>query len=169
MRSLPRFSDWTVAPISPRVRALFLASVAVMFLHKVECWLTDEWLVSPFFQWLVSLAPRLDPDPAAALGEAMFLVFVVWLFAGLVMGGLLMRGGAAAWAALAIWGLTFGLEWHHVARAIARGGYYPGLVTAAVYLPLMAVFWRALLGLVQVPPRADRPPALGARPERPPA
>lgn len=146
-----RAAGWEVRPIGRRMQTIFLLSVAVMFLHKVECWVTDEWLESPFFSWLVSLGPALDPDPNAALGQAIFLVFVFWLFAGLFMGWLLMRGGASAFAALAVWGLTFLLEWHHPVRSLARGGYYPGLATALVYLPLMGWYWRELLGLVRRP------------------
>lgn len=142
------------APVDRRTSSLFLLSVLVMLAHKVECWVTEEWVESPFFQLLVSLGPDLDVNPAHAFGEALFLVFVFWLFAGLFMGWLLLRGGAAAWAALAVWGLTFVLEWHHVVRALARSGYYPGLYTAVVYLVVMAVYWRSLLSLVHRTPRA---------------
>jgi hypothetical protein len=140
-------------PIGRRMSSLFLVSVVVMGVHKVECWWTEEWVESPFFQLLVSLGPELDRDPAHAFGEALFLVFVTWLFAGLLMGWLLMRGGAAAWAALAVWGLTFVLEWHHLARSAARGGYYPGLYSALVYLAVMALYQRELWSLVRRVPR----------------
>lgn len=148
---MPNRSRWPlrVVPMSSRITQLFALSVGTMLLHKVECYWAEEWLESPLFQTLVALGHRVDPDPDHVLGEAMFLVFVTWLFAGLFMGWLVLRGGGWAWTALAVWGGTFVLEWHHVVRAIARGGYYPGLITALVYLAVMAVYWRELSRLVQ--------------------
>lgn len=127
------------------MKSLFLASIVAMFAHKVESWWAAEWLESPFFQALERTAQGLDPVPTASLGETIFLVFVTWLFVGLLMGWLVLRGGWGPIVALAFWGATFVLEWHHLGRAILRGGYYPGLVTSLVYLAIMAAYWGELL------------------------
>lgn len=135
----------TAPPLPRDMVRVFAVAVALMFLHKVECFLTAEWTVSPFFQWLISLGPRFGSTPEEVLGAAIFLVFVTWLFLGLAMGLLVLRGGWGPHIALGIWGLTYILEWHHVARSLAAGGYYSGLITAVAYLAWGVVYWRTLL------------------------
>jgi Protein of unknown function with HXXEE motif len=130
---------------SGSLKAWFVASVVVMAGHKWECWVTEEWLESPFFQRLIERGLGRDDDPQNAVGELVFLVFVFWLFSGLVMGAFVAWGGRAAQLAFAVWGLTFLLEFHHPFKAFDRGGYYPGLYTALVYLSLGPFYWRALL------------------------
>ncbi len=122
-----------------------MLAIVVMAAHKVECWFAREWLHSPFFAWLISLATRLGESPDDALGASIFLVFVIWLFVGLGMGLLMLRGGAGTLIALGLWGLTFLLEWHHVYRSIHVGGYYAGTISAVVYLALGPFYWVELL------------------------
>jgi len=143
------------------MKGLFLASVFLMFAHKVECWLLHEWLDSPFFQWLYESGGILAQTPEEAFGETVFLVFVTWLFFGLVLGLLMMQGGWGPIVALAGWGLTFGLEWHHLARALGQGEYYVGSVTSVLYLGLMLFYWRELLRLVRWGVESERSPSRG--------
>lgn len=139
-------------PISATMKRLFQASIALMAAHKVECWLTDEWTDSPFFTWLVELPAAGAPIPPEAAGELVFLTFVTWLFIGLTMAALVLRGGAGPAIALGLWGLTFLLEWHHVVRTITSGAYYSGVITAVLYLSLGLFYWRELLS--HLPERA---------------
>lgn len=132
-------------PPTRKMKILFGIAISLMFLHKVECWFSEEWLDSPFFLAIVNSAYWAGLEPAAIEGELMFLVFCVWLFIGLAMGWLVMWGGSGPGIALAIWGFTFILEWHHVFRTIGRGEYYPGIATAVVYLPFGLLYWRELL------------------------
>ena len=129
-------------PPSARLRALFALSVAMMFVHKAECWFAQEWLESPFFAMLIRVATERAASPEDALGGAMFVVFVFWLYVGLAMVLFVLRGGSGPIVALAGWGLTFVLEWHHVVRSVAHGGYYPGVVTAVPYLAIGPFYWR---------------------------
>jgi hypothetical protein len=80
-------------------------------------------------------------DSDAIVGEAMFLTFIFWLFCGLIMGWLILRGGAWPTLALGVWGLTYILEWHHLVRTAVKGGYYSGLVTAVLYLSFGLLFY----------------------------
>jgi hypothetical protein len=124
------------------VEQALLVSIAVMAAHKLECWITREWEVSPFFQWLV---PRLGArDP----GEVVFGVFVLWLMIGLALAWLLLVGGPARIVGLAAWGLTFGLEWHHLARVARRREYYAGAATAALYVAFGPYYWWQLWQIV---------------------
>ena len=113
---------------------VFLVAILLMALHKLECWFTSEWRVSPFFRWLIERAKGHDE------GEVVFLVFITWLFGGLGMGWLVLSGGWGPVVALGIWGLTFVLEWHHVVRSVHKRGYYSGLVTSVMYVSFGPVY-----------------------------
>lgn len=126
---------------SDALKNRFIIAVFLMFLHKVECWWTDEWLESPFFQALIHSAYWMGMEHDAIVGEAMFLSFIFWLFCGLIMGWLILRGGIWPTVALGVWGLTYVLEWHHLIRSVARGGYYSGLFTAIAYLSFGLLFY----------------------------
>jgi hypothetical protein len=131
--------------VSSRMLAYFAGAVVIMLAHKIECWLTAEWLESPFFQAVTTSSLARGNTVEDSFGEAIFITFVVWLFAGLGMGLLLLRGGRGPLIALGIWGLTFILEWHHIARALVAGEYYTGLFTSMAYLPFGFLYWRALV------------------------
>ena len=131
-----------IDPPSARLRALFALAVAGMLLHKVECWFAREWHESPFFAWVSRVAVEQSSSPEDAVGVAMFVSFNVWLFVGLAMVLLVLRGGAGPMVALAGWGLTFLLEWHHLVRAVASWHYYPGLWSAVAYVAIGPVYWR---------------------------
>ncbi|MCO4746204.1 MAG: hypothetical protein KC912_15510 [Proteobacteria bacterium] len=131
--------------ISLKMKGVFAGSALIMFAHKVECWWMHEWLDSPFFQWMYDSGGILATTPEDAFGETVFLAFISWLFAGLFMGYLVMRGGWGPIVALGVWGLTFILEWHHVIRTVVSGEYYVGAGTSVVYLAFMAYYWWVLL------------------------
>lgn len=140
-------------PISRRMSWVFLISVILMFAHKVECWLLHEWLDSPFFQWLYQSGGIIAENPEDAFGEMVFFAFISWLFAGLFMGFLIMRGGWGPHIALGIWGLTGILEWHHLGKTFVRDEYYGGLGTAMPFLLFMFYYWWELAKQVERLPR----------------
>lgn len=129
-------------PPSPRLVGWFGIAIVVMAIHKVECWYAREWLVSPLFAWVTHVAEARGSSIDDTVGAALFVSFVTWLFVGLAMVWLTLRGGRGPLIALALWGMTFLLEWHHVLRAIAAWDYYPGLYTAVVYLAIGPFYWR---------------------------
>lgn len=128
------------------MRVLFLLAVLLMGLHKLECWWTAEWLESPYFNHLVS--------ENLPMGEVIFRTFVFWLFVGLVAFAVALQGSGWPTLVLGVWGLTFVLEYHHLIRTLLKGGYYPGLYTALVYLPFGFVYWRELFRHL---PGSERP------------
>jgi hypothetical protein len=127
----------------------FLVAVAVMLVHKVECYAGEEWKVSPFFQELIANGPWADASREDALGEAIFLSFVCWLFIGLFMGATLMLGGGWSLVPLGIWGLTLLLETHHLWRSHRAGEAYVGVWTSILYLPVMVRYWVELVRCVR--------------------
>lgn len=127
---------------SPRMVGWFAVAVAAMAAHKVECWYEREWLVSPLFARLIGLAEAHGSSTADAIGAALFASFVWWLFVGLAMVLATLWGGRGPIVVLGLWGLTFALEWHHLARAVTAWDYYPGLYTAVVYVAIGPFYWR---------------------------
>jgi len=145
---------------SPRLVGWFAVAVVAMAAHKVECWYAREWLDSPLFARLIHAAQAQGTTPEDAIGAAFFASFVFWLFVGLTMVLLTLRGGRGPLVVLGLWGLTFVLEWHHVARSVAAWQYYPGLYTAVVYLAIGPFYWREWARHVQF--GADRRHAVGS-------
>ena len=143
----------TFDALSGRMKTYFAVSIFLMFLHKVECWYTEEWLDSPFFQAVISSSHWVGLSTEQIVGEAIFLTFCLWLFIGLIMGALVMKGGNWGAIALGIWGLTYLLEWHHLVRAALASGYYSGVYTSVFYLVFGVVYWRELAKHVHLKPR----------------
>jgi hypothetical protein len=127
----------------------FVVGIVLMFAHKVESWWTEEWSVSPFFGRLVESSARLSENTEAIVGEVIFLVFVTWLFIGLVMSALMMRGREWAVMGLSLWGLTFFMEAHHLIRTLSSWEYYSGTWTGVAYVAFGPVYWRELIATVR--------------------
>ena len=122
---------------SKRIRLLFLLSVLLMFVHKVECYFTSEWQVAPAYLLIQHLN--------FSAGKKVFLTFIITLFFSL-----LWLITATCWkfgliAFLAFWGLTFFLEIHHSVRSILSDGYYSGFYSSIIYILLGFFYWRELL------------------------
>jgi hypothetical protein len=130
--------------VSPRMVALFALSAFVMVVHKAECWVTVEWLVSPFYGWLVDLYRSYSDDPFNNVGQAAFTTFVTCLTVSVVAVTMLLSGRRGTWAFLALWGGMFFVEWHHIFRSVVAGEYYSGLYTAMVFVAIGPVYWRQL-------------------------
>ena len=125
---------------------VFLVSVVLMFVHKVECWVLHEWLELALLPVDLRVGRHPWPrTPEDAFGEAVFLSFISWLFAGLLKGALILWGGWGPFLALGVWGLTGILEWHHLLKSMIRGEYYVGLGTSLAYLGFMFYFWYELV------------------------
>ncbi len=145
----------TFDALSLRMKSYFLISIFLMLLHKIECYYTEEWLESPFFLAIITSSHWAGMDTTQMMGEVMFLVFCIWLFIGLFMGWLVLRGGNWGPIALAVWGLTYVLEWHHVIRTLARGEYYSGVYSSIVYLAFGFFYWRELSSHIHREPPAE--------------
>jgi len=127
--------------VSRRLYTLFVIAVAVMGVHKLESWWTFEWEVSPFFAFVASHMGSVE--------EGMFYAFIVWLFVGLGCAAGVMAGARIQQGLFAVYGLTFLEEFHHVIRTVEGGAYYPGVLSALVYIPLGVLYWRELIACVR--------------------
>lgn len=130
--------------VSRQMLAMFSGSAAVMLVHKVECWLTAEWVVSPFYQWAIGKFAAYSTDPAQNLGQAGFFTFVFCLAVSVLAISMLLSGRRGTHVFLGLWGVMFAVEWHHIVRSLVAGEYYSGLYTAIVFVALGPLYWRQL-------------------------
>ncbi len=127
------------APSGPLLDG-FLVSLAVMAVHKAECYWTREYEVCPVY---VTAARGRDPR------QTLFIGFVVTFLAMMGFVFLVLRGPPWPLLMLAVW-LAQGLhEIHHAAKSAAQRSYYPGTATALLFVAAidLLVFprWYALL------------------------
>ena len=69
---------------------------------------------------------------------------IMWWFL-IVTGFLLILGGKWTLRILALFGIVYFFELHHVVKGIIAGGYYPGMITGIAYPILGIFFWKELL------------------------
>ncbi len=73
---------------------------------------------------------------------ATFVTFQVMLWLLLVVAFLLLQGPKYQFNLLAVAGLIYIYEMHHIFKAISVSGYYPGLYTALVFPVIAYFFWK---------------------------
>jgi Protein of unknown function with HXXEE motif len=114
---------------------LLLLSIAVMAVHKVECYFGRECDHCPVYlqmgdaPWLRS--PR---DPAFVAFCSVFLALAVLL-------ALALRGGPWPLLVMAVWAAQGLHETHHLGKTLARGRYYPGTATAIAFVLCLDLFF----------------------------
>jgi hypothetical protein len=119
------------------MKVVFLLSILLMGVHKIESFYTREWEFAPIYLYF------LNQDYSR--GEIIFLSFVVTLFVGLAWVWIIISFRAGKWIFLGFWGLTFFEEWHHLIRTYHSGQYYTGLFSAILYGLFGIVYWSVFL------------------------
>ncbi len=122
--------------ISNRLKNVFALSVPVFIAHGIEEFLTgfynlDAWDLAIF-------APIANLSTHAA----MFLTFQIMLWLLLIVAFLLLLGERWQLRMLAVLGLVYIFEFHHLVKALLVGGYYPGLITALAFPIIAYFFWQ---------------------------
>ena len=131
------FPAWVTAfdqPVSKGLLDAFLVSIGVMVLHKLESYLTGEYEVCPVY--VTNGEQRWARDAR----QAMFVSFVGTFLVLIIALALVMRGGYWPLLLLSVWMAQGVHEWHHLAKSLAAGRYYPGSVTSLFYV-LSVVLW----------------------------
>jgi hypothetical protein len=120
--------------LTDRARKILLGAIPLFFLHGLEEGATGILALDPFFR-------RFGQYAAYALAVELALIAAVLYAAAKGWGG---KGWARALHIGS--GILLLIEVQHVYGAVSRGGYYPGLYTAAAIVSLGARYWRDLLG-----------------------
>jgi hypothetical protein len=122
-----------------------LLSIAVMAVHKAECWWRREYEVCPVY---ITAARGRDGR------ETLFIGFVITFLAMMAFVYLVLLGPPWPLLMLAVW-IAQGLhEIHHAAKSVAARRYYPGTATALLFVGAIDVFvFPRWLALVDTEPR----------------
>lgn len=126
--------------ISKKLKTIFLLSIPVFVAHGIEEFAThfydtDAWDQAIFGTLFGNLS----------IHGATFVTFQIMLWLLLIVSSLLLAGEKWQFRMLAIAGLVYVFELHHIIKAVSVGGYYPGLVTALVFPVIAILFWREWL------------------------
>lgn len=122
--------------ITARLKTIFGLSIPLFIMHGIEEIMTGFYAVDAWDQFLFTPFATLTPH------GVMFVTFQVMLWLTLVIGFLMLQSERVRLYLLGVAGLVYLFEVHHIVKAVLVGGYYPGLVTAFVFIPLAFVFWR---------------------------
>lgn len=128
----PAFRSHFAAPLSPTFQWVFLASIVLMALHKVESFWFDEFDQCPVY--LTSGQTSWAQNPR----KAVFLSFVPTFLGMMMMAFLAFLGPPWHLIIITIWLGQGAHELHHTAKSIARGRAYPGIVTSVLFVGVMS-------------------------------
>lgn len=124
--------------ISDKLKKITFLSLLLIFAHGIEEIITGFWKVDSV---LMTFNERLVSIPHAVYW-ASHIPF--WLF--LIPMFLLVLGGKWTLRVLALFGLIFVVEIHHILGALfVTQTYYPGLITAIFYPIIGFFFWKELI------------------------
>ena len=125
--------------ITNKLKIIFGFSIPIFILHGIEEFVTHFYDIDAHDQAIFGLLSSLSNHGAT------FVVFQIMLWLLLIISLLLLLGSKWQFYTLAIIGVIYIYELHHVYKAIAVGGYYPGLYTALAFPIIGFLFWREWL------------------------
>lgn len=122
--------------VSTRLKNIFALSIPLFIAHGIEEFAThfydtDAWDQAIFGNLFGNLSTH----------GATFITFQIMLWLLLIISFLLLLGEKWQFRILAIAGVIYIYELHHIIKAVSVGGYYPGLVTALVFPVIAYFFW----------------------------
>ena len=129
--------------ITERLKDLFALSIPLFIMHGLEEIVMGLYSIDSHVAFMFGTLATLPTM------QALFILFQIMLWLVLIIGYLMLRGPAWQLRLLAIPGLAFIYELHHLYKAIEVGGYYPGLITATVLYVIGFFFWKELIKCFQ--------------------
>jgi len=121
-----------------KIRLYFLISIPVFVAHGLEEYFTGFADVDPIFRNVFEFV-------GLPVSNSSFLVFQITVWITFILVYLLLREGNLSVFLMTLLGLILIFEVHHIWKAFASGGYYPGLITAIAFPIIAVVFWKELL------------------------
>lgn len=125
--------------ISKKLKIIFLISIPLFVVHGVEEYFTGFYNVDAWDQSI------FQPFMSLSVHQAMFATFQIMFWLLLAVSFLLVVGGRWQFRLLAVLGIIYVFELHHVFKALLVGGYYPGLITALAFPFIAFFFWKEYL------------------------
>ena len=127
--------------ISNKLKLIFCLSIPLFIAHGIEEFVTHFYDIDSHDQAIFGLLSELSNHGAT------FVTFQVMLWLLLIISFFLLMGQRWQFNVLAIAGLIYIYELHHIYKAIMIGGYYPGLYTALLFPILAFFFWKEWVSL----------------------
>lgn len=122
--------------VTSKLKYIFMLSIPLFIAHGIEEMMTGFYNFDQWDEWIFGLLPF------TSIHQAMFITFQVMLWLGLIAVFISLKGERARLYLLAFVGSIYIFELHHPIKAALSGGYYPGLLTAFLFIPLSYFFWR---------------------------
>ncbi|MEK7480120.1 MAG: HXXEE domain-containing protein [Patescibacteria group bacterium] len=125
--------------ITKKLKTIFGFSILLFILHGLEEFFTHFYDVDAFDQRIFSIFSNLS------IHGATFATFQIMFWLLLTISFLLILGEKWQFRVLAIAGLIYIYELHHILKAVSEWGYYPGLITALGFPFVAVLFWKEWL------------------------
>ncbi|MCH7641529.1 HXXEE domain-containing protein [Patescibacteria group bacterium] len=120
-----------------KLNKLFLISLVLIYLHGVEEIVTGFQHVDSFMVYFASVF-SISTESFYWVSHIIWWVSLPFLY-------LIFSKTKYSFYLLALYGVVFFTEIHHLVKAILSISYYPGMITAMLY-PLFGIFyWRQIL------------------------
>jgi hypothetical protein len=125
--------------ITNKLKIIFGLSIPLFMAHGTEEFMTHFYDIDAHDQKIFGLLSGLSNHGAT------FVTFQVMLWLLLIISFLLLMGQKWQFRILAIAGVVYVYELHHIIKAIQSWGYYPGLITALAFPFVAVLFWKEWL------------------------
>lgn len=115
--------------ISKKFQVILFLSIALNWLHFIECSVTKYYEVGPVFM-----------NYFHSIRETAYYAFHLPFYVFLLGAFLLLKGGKGMFIPLGYYGILLFLEFHHFLRGAIHMSYYPGMITS-FFFPIIGVLY----------------------------
>lgn len=123
--------------VSQKLKTIFLFSIPIFLTHELEEYFLEfynqDWLTLLFSSYFQNI-----PEAVFSVFNFSFILILLLIF-------FFIQGGRWPLRLMIIPGFIFIFEINHPIRAIATGGYTPGLITSILLLMAGFLYWRELI------------------------
>ncbi len=124
--------------VSNRLRRIFFVSLGLIYLHGIEEVLTGFQFNDSF---MVFFAGLFDITPASFY----WISHIIWWVMVPLLYFVFRNNTRVLFPLLALFGLVFVIEIHHLVKGLIAFSYYPGAVTAFFYTVVGYFYWKQVL------------------------
>lgn len=126
------FRSHFTAALTPSFQGVFLISIVLMALHKLESFWFGEYDQCPVY------ATTAQAEWAQNPRKAVFLTFVPTFLGMMMMAFLAFLGPPWHLIILTVWLGQGAHELHHTGKSLARARLYPGIFTSVLFVGVMS-------------------------------
>ncbi len=121
--------------MSNKLKLIFGISIPIFIAHGVEEIFTGFYVVDAWDAYL------FQPFAQLSMHGVMFVTFQLMFWLLLLVSLVLLLDEKWRFRMLAIIGVVYVFELHHIVKAVFAGGYYPGLITSLAFPIIAYFFW----------------------------